>query len=822
MNSIQRVIKKINDYSSLQWKKVTQWAIFLSLFLVLFQFGLSTFLPDASQRVIVNFTFVVFISFLVLPILWYTARQTYVYRPQLYPSWLLLLLALCCNPLSLIMGIAQFIIVKGIPYPSIIDYAVLIFYPLMLGMVALLPSKTSQRIEIMKWTFDAIVIGLSSAVVFWNLANGSDILNGQVSAIKTIIFWNTVGDMVLFWAMLLILFKQFKEQKRGPIWWLFGSLLFLILYDFSNSFFVYEGSVMRGSTNREVLLSLSLFMIILSALQQLKSIREPDGLAEETPQTRKWETLRLMMPYLGVSLAFGILIVSLASDHILDPVINAYCVAIIVLMIIARQYLVIRENQRLNDQLISLNASLEMRVELRTSELIMANQELSTRETKLVYNTLHDTLTNLPNRALLFDRLDQAIRKIRRDKNYHFAVFFMDLDRFKVINDSLGHLAGDRMLIEVGRRLSTCVREIDTIARLGGDEFVLLLEGLYDRENLLRAANRVLASFSEPFEFDGQAVYTSASMGIVTGNVDYELPSDILRDADIAMYEAKSAGKTHFAIFTTEMQTHTHTRLMLEKDLRIALERQEFTLVYQPILRLASDQILGFEALLRWKHPTLGMVSPATFIPIAESNGLIVPITAWVIRNSLNQIKQWQTLYPGNPPITVSVNLSARLFAQLDLLEQVERSLIEVSLPSSSLVFEITESAIISDRSGAVNVLNAFQKMGIKIHMDDFGTGYSSLSYLHQFPIDTIKIDQTFISNIQPNGEHAEILRAIVTLAKDLKLSVIAEGVETLEQLVYINQLSCEGAQGYFISPPLSEQSVKQYIIDRARLLVAE
>jgi EAL domain-containing protein (putative c-di-GMP-specific phosphodiesterase class I) len=288
------------------------------------------------------------------------------------------------------------------------------------------------------------------------------------------------------------------------------------------------------------------------------------------------------------------------------------------------------------------------------------------------------------------------------------------------------------------------------------------------------------------------------------------------------MYEAKSAGKTHFAIFTTEMQTHTHTRLMLEKDLRIALERQEFNLVYQPILRLASDQILGFEALLRWKHPTLGMVSPATFIPIAESNGLIVPITAWVIRNSLNQIKQWQTLYPGNPPITVSVNLSARLFAQLDLLEQVERSLIEVSLPSSSLVFEITESAIISDRSGAVNVLNAFQKMGIKIHMDDFGTGYSSLSYLHQFPIDTIKIDQTFISNIQPNGEHAEILRAIVTLAKDLKLSVIAEGVETLEQLVYINQLSCEGAQGYFISPPLSEQSVKQYIIDRARLLVAE
>jgi len=398
----------------------------------------------------------------------------------------------------------------------------------------------------------------------------------------------------------------------------------------------------------------------------------------------------------------------------------------------------------------------------------------------------------------------------------------MDLDRFKVINDSLGHLAGDRMLIEVGRRLATCVREIDTVARLGGDEFVLLLEGLYTQENLLQAANRVLALFSEPFEFDGQAVYTSASMGIVTGNVDYTLPSDILRDADIAMYEAKSAGKSHYAVFTPEMQTHTHTRLMLEKDLRIALERQEFNLEYQPILHLSTDRILGFEALLRWKHPSLGLVSPATFIPIAESNGLIVPITAWVIRKSLTQISEWQSLYPGDPPITVSVNLSARLFGQPDLLEQVEQALKDIGLPSSCLIFEITESAIISDRNGAVIVLNAFKKMGIKIHMDDFGTGYSSLSYLHQFPINTIKIDQTFISNIQPNGEHAEILRAIVTLAKDLKLSVIAEGVETLEQLVYINQLGCEGAQGYFISHPLSEQSVKQFIIDRARLLVAE
>lgn len=822
MNSLQQVLNTLNNFSPIHWKKVLQWTIAASLFLVMLQIGLNIFQPIASLRGNTNLVIVVTLSMLAVPILLYTALQTRVHRPLLYPSWLLLFFALLVNPLALVIGIVQFLFIKDIPYPSVIDYSVLIFYPLMLGMVALLPSKTSQRVEIMKWTFDTIVIGLSSAVIFWNLVDGSNILNSQLSDTRMITFLNMAGDMVLFWAMLMILFKRYKEQRRGPLWWLLCALFFLFVYDFTNGFFVVVGTVMRGSSIRETLLTVSLLFMILSALQQLKSIGEPIGLAEESPRTRKWESLRLMVPYLGVTLAFIILILSLKSTNSLDPIINAYFVAFIVFMVIVRQYLVLRENQKLNEQLRGLNANLEKRVELRTSELILANQELSARETRLIYHTLHDSLTNLPNRALLYDRLDQAIRRIRRDNGFHFVVFFMDLDRFKVINDSLGHLAGDRMLIEVGRRLSTCVREIDTIARLGGDEFVLVLDGLDDRDDLLLAAKRVLDSFFEPFEFDGQAVYTSASMGIVTGSTDYALPSDILRDADIAMYEAKSAGKSHFAIFTPEMQKHTHTRMMLEKDLRIALERQEFNLEYQPILHLPSDRILGFEALLRWKHPTLGLVSPATFIPIAESNGLIVPITAWVIRNSLTQISQWQTLYPGNPPITISVNLSARLFAQPDLIEQVEQSLVEIGLPSSSLVFEITESAIISDRSGAVNVLNAFQKMGIRIHLDDFGTGYSSLSHLHQFPIDTIKIDQTFISNIQPNGENAEILRAIVTLAKDLKLSVIAEGVETLEQLVYINQLGCEGVQGYFISHPLSGQSAKQFIIDRARLLVAE
>ncbi len=424
MNSIQRVLKTINDYSIIQWKKVIQWTIVASFLLVMLQVGLNVLLPTAILRGNVNLSIVVSLSILVVPVLLYTANQTRIHRPKLYPSWLLLFFALLVNPMALVIGIMQYLLINVIPYPSIIDYAVLIFYPLMLGMVALLPSQSSQRLEIMKWAFDAIVIGLSSAVIFWNLASGSDILNHQVSGTNTIIFWNTVGDMVLFWAMLMILFKRFKEQKRGPLWWLFCSLLFLIMYDFINGFFMVDGTVMRGSTVSESLFSVSFLMIILSALHQLKSIGEPVGSVEESPQTRNWETLRLMMPYLGVSMAFGILIVSLSSEHTLDPKINAYCVAFIVLMIIVRQYLVLRENQKLNDQLSFLNASLEKRVELRTSELILANQELSTRETKLVYNTLHDTLTNLPNRALLFDRLDQAIRKIRRDDNYHFAVFF--------------------------------------------------------------------------------------------------------------------------------------------------------------------------------------------------------------------------------------------------------------------------------------------------------------------------------------------------------------------------------------------------------------
>jgi diguanylate cyclase (GGDEF)-like protein len=402
---------------------------------------------------------------------------------------------------------------------------------------------------------------------------------------------------------------------------------------------------------------------------------------------------------------------------------------------------------------------------------------------------------------------------MRRDATDRFAVFFMDLDSFKVVNDSMGHLAGDRLLIEVAKRLTSCVREVDTVARLGGDEFVLLLEGLDHNENLQQASDRILNSFSKPFEFDGQQVYTSASMGIVCGTTDYELPSDILRDADIAMYEAKSSGKSRSAVFTPEMRSHTLTRLMMEKDLRIALERQEFSLQYQPILELKTNRIYGFEALLRWKHPTLGMISPGTFIPIAESSGLIVPITEWVINQALQQVSLWQKTYLQHPPLSVSVNLSARLFNSPNLLDHLSRSLAETGVSGNTMIMEITESALISDTDKALNVLNANKTTGVKIHMDDFGTGYSSLSYLHQFPIDAIKIDQTFISAIQPNGEKAEIVRAIVALANDLVLPVIAEGIETQEQFTYIRELGCQMGQGYFISYPLFKEEVERFIV---------
>ena len=436
-------------------------------------------------------------------------------------------------------------------------------------------------------------------------------------------------------------------------------------------------------------------------------------------------------------------------------------------------------------------------------------------QTDITERKVSDPLTGLPNRLLFIDRLGRLIKHAKRRKDILFAVLFLDLDGFKMINDSMGHLIGDQLLLGVANRLEKCLRSTDTVARLGesftvarlgGDEFTVLLDDLKDPNDAKSAADRLMKALAPPFILGGKEVFTSVSIGIALSNTAYEQAEDMLRDADTAMYRAKSLGKARFEVFDADMRASVLARLQLETDLRGALEREEFRNFYQPIVSLDSGQIVGFEALLRWQHPTRGLVGPEEFILVAEETGLIRELGWWNLREACRQMSDWRTGPNGRPDLIISVNLSAKQFLQPNLVVDIQKLLHELSLSPDALKLEITESAVMADPSAAVEMLQEIKSIGIHLAIDDFGTGYSSLSYLHRFPLDTLKIDRSFIREMQEDGEGMEIARTILPMANNLRLDVVAEGVETLEQVSLLKELHCKYAQGYYFSKPLSAE----------------
>ncbi|HEY9642109.1 MAG TPA: EAL domain-containing protein, partial [Coleofasciculaceae cyanobacterium] len=436
--------------------------------------------------------------------------------------------------------------------------------------------------------------------------------------------------------------------------------------------------------------------------------------------------------------------------------------------------------------------------------------DLKQMEERLLYEALYDPLTGLPNRLMLMDRLRQVVQA-SQDNSVLFATLFIDLDRFKVINDSLGHLAGDRLLIDIAQRLASCLRADDTLARLGGDEFVILLEAVKDSDSVTQIADRIQQKLALPFNVDGREIFTSASIGIALSSTRYDRPEDLLRDANIAMYRAKAQGRACYKIFHPKMHTRAVTLLQLETDLRRAIERHELQLYYQPIISLHTRKVSGFEALVRWNHPTRGRVPPGEFIPIAEDMGLIVPIGWWILREACRQMQVWNQQFPNRPPLIINVNVSGRQFSH-HLTAQVSQILQETGLDPHQLKLEITESLLMENAESAVATLAQLQELGVLLAIDDFGTGYSSLSYLHRFPIDTLKVDRSFISRIDVDGEQLAIVRTIITLAWNLGMEVVAEGVETAKQLAQLHALHCEYAQGYLFAKPLDAQAAEQFI----------
>jgi diguanylate cyclase (GGDEF)-like protein/PAS domain S-box-containing protein len=435
-----------------------------------------------------------------------------------------------------------------------------------------------------------------------------------------------------------------------------------------------------------------------------------------------------------------------------------------------------------------------------------------------MYDALHDPLTSLPNRALFMDRLQHVITASqRRYGTYNYAVFFLDMDRFKIINDGHGHTIGDQLLAVVGRKLADCIRPGDTIARLGGDEFALLLQNINDPAYTVIVADRIREKLAAPIDIKGHKIFTSISIGIALGSEGYERPEQVLRDADIAMYEAKGRGNGSYEIFDIKLHANILDRLQLVADLRGAVDNKELILYYQPIINLQTQLFTGFEALVRWNHPTRGLIYPLEFIPLAEEHGLIYQIGAWIIHEACRELKLLQLRYPAQPPLSMSINISSRQFSQQDLVGMLTGFLAETGVDPNTLILEITESMIMDNVDAAVETMKRLRNMGIRIHIDDFGTGHSSLSYLQLFPVSALKIDRSFINKLTTKGENQEIITHIVALAKSLNFDVIAEGVEMEHQLTNVQDLHCGYGQGFLFARPMAFNAIDAWMQKQKR-----
>jgi len=467
----------------------------------------------------------------------------------------------------------------------------------------------------------------------------------------------------------------------------------------------------------------------------------------------------------------------------------------------------------------------------RIEKLVIVNRDITERkhaEEMLAHNAFHDHLTNLPNRALFLDRLQHAIVRARRHSDYRFAVLFIDIDQFKVFNDSLGHSAGDQLLIQIGRRLAGCFREGDTVshsgiddpvtvadnslARLGGDEFAVLLEDIFNAGDAVRVAQRIQDKWTIPFVINGQEVVISASIGIALNSTACAEAENLVRDAELAMYRAKQEGKARCQVFDPAMHESAVRRLRLETELRRAIELRELKVYYQPIVALKTGRITGFEALSRWQRPA-GLVLPSEFIPVADETGLILPINRLLLLDACEQLRSWQSRFPSEPPLMMSVNIAPRQFAQSELAADVHSVIEQTGVAPDTVQLEIVETIAMGEAGRAAQVLAELKSVGVRVSIDDFGTGYSSLSRLQRLPVDSLKVDRTFISTMADDSDSQEIVRLIITMAHTLNLQVVAEGVETERQTSILKRLNCEMAQGYFFSRPAPAEAMVELLL---------
>ncbi|MFH1185420.1 MAG: EAL domain-containing protein [Chloroflexota bacterium] len=704
------------------------------------------------------------------------------------------------------------------PFPSIADGLYLAYYPAFLVGVILLTNRPARPSERFKNALDLVTILAVAILGFWNFLIGPMIqLNAGTPFLEqAILLAYPVGDMVLLGALLLIVYDESREIDLVMVFFLAGGLVLTIIADGIFSYEALQDTYVSGSLLDLVWLAANLLIGLAGASQWAgrrytrpvgAQLANPNGGRQAGSAFRgRLGTIRMYFPYVWLVGALVLLITSGLTPLPMSTLSLSLGVAVIMLLVLVRQLITLLENRQLNAQ---LHAQAEL--------LKGTNQDLSTEimerermQAKLSYDTLHDGMTGLANRFLFLDRLGQAIEGSKRNHDRRFAVLFMDLDQFKVVNDSLGHTYGDQLLISVAKRLRETVRSTDTIARFGGDEFAVLCEDSDDGNSARALAGRIQAAMRPAFGLKDGEVYITASIGIAANTIRYDRAEDLLRDADLAMYQAKALGAGRSEMFLLEMRDQPLSRLETEQGLRGALERREFQLYYQPINSLASDKVVGFEALLRWRHPTKGLLLPGEFLPAAEASGLILLIGDWVLHEACRQLRTWRDRFPYLRGVSVSVNLSDRQFSQPDLAEEVARALSASGLEGPALRLEITERVLVGNSPVASRIIKELQDLGVQLQIDDFGTGFSALSFLQQFPLDALKIDRAFISQMLTGRKSLGLVRAIISMAHDLGMHAIAEGIETGEQLKELKDLACGFGQGFLLSAPMDAASIEE------------
>lgn len=793
-------------------------------------------LPNPVVRSAISAILLFIYTSITALLFYWSTNRTKQQQPRLYPSWRLLSWA----NYMLAVATGLWLLLRSL-FPAQANPAIGLVFTLVANLlfawaILRIPQAKQTKLQLARQMIDSVTVFIGSALLPWLLWVGPSLIHFTPN-FETIIvaILYPIGTCVAIAIIILLIFHQANVlQPRGPLLFLGLSALITLGTDLQFARQVSERSYVAGTLNDYLWLATAVFAAAGAALQGLEISDRPLNQPEMGTDNRLLYGLRIALPPLTVLITYIAMVLGHDDHHIVTYVLMAGSVALMFMLVSTRQLLTLIENftlakalraelverQRAQTELQRTNQLLEQRVVERTTALATLNEQLRQNEQKLRFDAFHDKLTGLPNRTFFLNQLEAALHLAGTHADGQFAVLFLDFDGFKVVNDSLGHWLGDEFLIALARRLESTVGSTDLVARLGGDEFVVLLQHMEDGQTAKQYAQYIQQQLRQPFEINGYRLFTSASMGIVLYNDVYTSAVDILRDADIAMYRAKSEGKARCSVFDTTMRANAMTRLQLETELRNALLTKSLQLAYQPIWDLVNQRLVGFEALARWHHAERGLIPPTEFIPLAEETGLIIPLGEWVLEEACQQMKRWHEQLapalsertPPASPLTISVNISAHQFHQTDLALLVEQILQKCAFPATCLKLEITESSFMEDIQAAVDAFTRLRTLGVQLQLDDFGTGYSSFSYLHRLPINTLKIDQTFIRRLDCNGQNSEIVRAIATLAHNLQMNVIAEGVETQEQLNQVALLGCEQVQGYLIAKPLDVHAAEQFI----------